>query len=253
MPERKNRTRRSMLWVCALAAMVLLAALPATAAWYATQSAAAGSAIKTATFEVEADTRPQTESVSLTQSDLADLTEKYGEDAVNALPVGRMDYQTTVVTVTADEKNTASGYVIVTYNNSNNSENYYSGFVAPGESVCFTVPGGTVRGSDGEITISGKDALSRNYSNDFHIEAGWGRPEERPTLEELQDALDAQTDSLIARQKQAYLEALEAQLEQAKQAAEEAARKAAEEAASQAGQNTTEAATTEPTGDITGS
>ena len=42
MPERKNRTRRSMLWVCALAVMVLLAALPATAAWYATQSAAGG-------------------------------------------------------------------------------------------------------------------------------------------------------------------------------------------------------------------
>lgn len=237
-----------MLWVCALAAMVLLAALPATAAWYATQSAAAGSAIKTASFEVEADTSPQTESASLTPSDLADLTEKYGEDAVNAFAVRQMTYQTTVVTVTADEKNTASGYVIVTYNNSNNSENYYSGFVAPGESVCFTVPGG-------EITVSREDAFGKTYSNEFVkfvIKAGWGQPEERPTLEELQDALDAQTDSLIARQKQAYLEALEAQLEQAKQAAEEAARKAAEEAASQAGQNTG-AATTEPTGVFTGS
>lgn len=242
MPERKNRTRRSALLVCALAAMVLLAALPATAAWYATQSAAGGSAIETATFEVEADTRPQTESASLTPSDLADLTEKYGEDAVNAFAVRQMTYQTTVVTVTADERNTASGYVIVTYNN---SENYYSGFVAPGESVCFTVPGGTVRGSDGEITISGKDALSRNYSNDFHIEAGWGRPEEGLTLEKLQKALDAQTDSLIARQKQAYLEALATQLE-------EQAKRAAEEAANQAGQNTG-AATTEPTGVFTGS
>lgn len=250
MPERKNRTRRSMLWVCALAAMVLLAALPATAAWYATQSAAGGSAIATATFEVAADTRPQTESASLTPSDLADLTEKYGEDAVNAFAVRQMTYQTTVVTVTADEENTASGYVIVTYNN---SENYYSGFVAPGKSVSFTVPGGTVRGSDGEITVSGKDAFGEPYSKEFVIEAGWGRPEGKLKLKDLQDALNAQTDSLIARQKQAYLEALATQLEeQAKQAAEEAARKAAEEAANQAGQNTG-AATTEPTGVSTGS
>lgn len=241
MPERKNRTRRSMLWVCALAAMVLLAALPATAAWYATQSAAGGSAIATATFEVAADTRPQTESASLTPSDLADLTEKYGEDAVNAFAVRQMTYQTTVVTVTADEENTASGYVIVTYHD----KDYYSGFIAPGESVCFTVPGGTVRGSDGEITVSGKDALSRDYSNDFHIEAGWGRPEGGLTLEDLQEALDGQTADLIARQKQAYLEALATQLE-------EQAKQAAEEAASQAGQNT-EAATTEPTGVFTGS
>lgn len=240
MPERKNRTRRSMLWVCALAAMVLLAALPATAAWYATQSAAGGSAIETASFEVEADTRSKTESVSLTPSDLADLTEKYGEDAVNALAVGQMNYQTTVVTVTADEDNTASGYVIVTYQN----KKYYSDFIAPGESVCFTVPGGTAGGSDGEITVSGKDALSRDYSNDFHIEAGWGRPEGGLTLEDLQEALDGQTADLIALRKQAYLEELKAQLEQAKQAAEEAA--------SQAGQNT-EAATTEPTGVFTGS
>lgn len=234
MPERKNRTRRSMLWVCALAAMVLLAALPATAAWYATQSAAGGSAIATATFEVEADTRPQTESASLTPSDLADLTEKYGEDAVNAFAVRQMTYQTTVVTVTADRENTASGYVIVTYNN----KKYYSDFIAPGKSVCFTVPGGTVRGSDGEITISGKDALSRDYSNDFHIEAGWGRPEGGLTLKDLQKALDGQTADLFALRKQAYLEALETQLKQAKQAAEEATRKAAEEAANQAGQNT---------------
>ena len=114
------------------------------------------------------------------------------------------------------------------------------------------MPGGTVRGSDGEITVSGKDALSRNYSNDFHIEAGWGRPEGGLTLEDLQEALDGQTADLIALRKQAYLEELKAQLEQAKQAAEEAARKAAEEAASQAGQNTG-AATTEPTGVFTGS
>ena len=240
MPERKNRTRRSMLWVCALAAMVLLAALPATAAWYATQSAAGGSAIETATFEVEADTRPQTESASLTPSDLADLTEKYGEDAVNAFAVRQMTYQTTVVTVTADEENTASGYVIVTYDN----KDYYSDFIAPGKSVRFTVPGGTVRGSDGEITVSGEDAFDELYRNEFVIKAGWGRPEGELKLKDLQDALDAQTDSLIARQKQAYLEALAAQLEQAKQAAEEAA--------SQAGQNTG-AATTEPTGVFTGS
>lgn len=249
MPERKNRMRRSMLWICALAAMVLLAALPATAAWYATQSAAAGSAIETATFEVAADAKTQKKSASLTPSDLADLTEKYGEDAVNAFAVRQMTYQTTVVTVTADEKNTASGYVIVTYQN----QDYYSDFIVPDGRVTFTVPGGTVRGSDGEITVSGEDAFGEPYSNEFVIKAGWGRPEERPTLEELQDALNAQTDFLIARQKKAYLEALATQLEeQAKQAAEEAARKAAEEAANQAGQNT-EAATTEPTGVSTGS
>lgn len=249
MPERKNRTRRSMLWVCALAAMVLLAALPATAAWYATQSAAGGSAIATATFEVAAAAETERASAPLTQSDLADLTEKYGEDAVNAFAVRQMTYQTTVVTVTADKENTASGYVIVTYNN----KKYYSDFIAPGESVCFTVPGGTVKGSDGKITVSGEDALGKPYSNEFVIEAGWGRPEERPTLEKLQEALDGQTADLIALRKQAYLEALETQLKQAKQAAEEAARKAAEEAANQTGQNTTGAATTEPTGVFTGS
>lgn len=240
MPERKNRTRRSMLWVCALAAMVLLAALPATAAWYATQSAAGGSAIETATFEVAAAAKTEKASAPLTQSDLADLTEKYGEDAVNAFAVRQMTYQTTVVTVTADEENTASGYVIVTYDN----KDYYSDFIAPGKSVRFTVPGGTVRGSDGEITVSGEDAFDELYRNEFVIKAGWGRPEGELKLKDLQDALDAQTDSLIARQKQAYLEALAAQLEQAKQAAEEAA--------SQAGQNTG-AATTEPTGVFTGS
>lgn len=234
-----------MLWVCALAAMVLLAALPATAAWYATQSAAGGSAIETASFNVTEDTEKKRPSVSL---DLAELKAEY-ETVWDTVEVAdALYYDATVVTVTADRENTASGYVIVTYNN----KKYYSDFIAPGESVHFTVPGGTVQGSDGEITVSGKDALSRDYSNDFHIEAGWGRPEGGLTLEKLQEALDKQTDSLIARQKQAYLEALKAQLEQAKQAAEEAARKAAEEAASQAGQNT-EAATTEPTGVFTGS
>lgn len=243
MPERKNRTRRSMLWVCALAAMVLLAALPATAAWYATQSAAGGSAIATATFNVTEDTEKKRPSVSL---DLAELKAEY-ETVWDTVEVAdALYYDATVVTVTADEENTASGYVIVTYDN----KDYYSDFIAPGKSVRFTVPGGTVRGSNGEITVSGKDALSRDYSNDFHIEAGWGRLEGGLTLEELQDALNVQTNSLIARQKQAYLEALADRL---KRAAEEAARKAAEEAASQTGQNTTGAATTEPTVVFTGS
>lgn len=234
-----------MLWVCALAAMVLLAALPATAAWYATQSAAGGSAIETASFNVTEDTEKKRPSVSL---DLAELKAEY-ETVWDTVEVAdTLYYDATVVTVTADKENTASGYVIVTYDN----EHYYSDFIAPGKSVRFTVPGGTVRGSDGEITVSGKDALSRDYSNDFHIEAGWGRPEGGLTLEDLQEALDGQTADLIALRKQAYLEELKAQLEQAKQAAEEAARKAAEEAASQAGQNT-EAATTEPTGVFTGS
>lgn len=240
MPERKNRTRRSMLWVCALAAMVLLAALPATAAWYATQSAAGGSAIETATFEVEADTRPQTESASLMPSDLADLTEKYGEDAVNAFAVRQMTYQTTVVTVTADKGNTASGYVIVTYQN----QDYYSDFIPRGGRVTFTVPGGEVRGSGDSLAVSGEDASGKTYSNEFVIKAGWGRPEGELTLEDLQKALDEQTAGMIASQKQAYLEALETKLKQAKQAAEEAA--------NQAGQNTG-AATTEPTGVFTGS
>lgn len=248
MPERKNRTRRSMLWVCALAVMVLLAALPATAAWYATQSAAGGSAIETATFEVEAAAKTEKASAPLTQSDLADLTEKYGEDAVNAFAVRQMTYQTTVVTVTADRENTASGYVIVTYNN----KKYYSDFIAPGESVCFTVPGGEVGGRDDQFTVGGEDALGETYSNEFVIKAGWGRPEGGLTLADLQKALDGQTADLIALRKQAYLEELKAQLEQAKQAAEEAARKAAEEAANQTGQNTG-AATTEPTGVFTGS
>lgn len=238
MPERKNRMRRSMLWVCALAAMVLLAALPATAAWYATQSAAGGSAIETASFSVTEDTEKKRPSVSL---DLAELKAEY-ETVWDTVEVAdTLYYDATVVTVTADRENTASGYVIVTYNN----KKYYSDFIAPGESVCFTVPGGEVRGSDGEITVSGKDALSRDYSNDFHIEAGWGRPEGGLTLEDLQEALDGQTADLIALRKQAYLEELKAQLEQAKQAAEEAA--------NQTGQNTTEAATTEPTGVFTGS
>lgn len=248
MPERKNRTRRSMLWVCALAAMVLLAALPATAAWYATQSAAGGSAIETASFEVSVNAEPKTAAVPLKQQELAALMAEYATVWNTVEVADTLVYDTTVVTVTADRENTASGYVIVTYHN----KDYYSDFIAPGKSVRFTVPGGTVRGSDGEITVSGKDALSRDYSNDFHIEAGWGRPEGGLTLEDLQEALDGQTADLIALRKQAYLEALEAQLEQAKQAAEEAARKAAEEAASQAGQNTG-AATTEPTGVFTGS
>lgn len=249
MPERKNRTRRSMLWVCALAAMVLLAALPATAAWYATQSAAGGSAIATATFEVSVKTETNPAAAPLKQQDLDALMTEY-ETVWNTVEVAdTLYYDATVVTVTADKENTASGYVIVTYDN----KDYYSDFIAPGKSVRFTVPGGTVRGSDGEITVSGKDASGEAYRNEFVIKAGWGQPEGELKLKDLQDALDAQTDSLIALQKQAYLEALEAQLEQAKQAAEEAARKAAEEAASQAGQNTTEAATTEPTGVSTGS
>lgn len=248
MPERKNRTRRSMLWVCALAAMVLLAALPATAAWYATQSAAGGSAIATATFEVAAAAKTEKASAPLTQSDLAKLSEQYEEALWDDVEVVDVYYDTTVVTVTADEENTASGYVIVTYNN----KKYYSDFIAPGGRVTFTVPGGEVRGSGDSLAVSGEDASGKTYRNEFVIEAGWGRPEGELKLKDLQDALNAQTDSLIARQKQAYLEALAAQLEQAKQAAEEAARKAAEEAANQAGQNTG-AATTEPTGVFTGS
>lgn len=250
MPERKNRTRRSMLWVCALAAMVLLAALPATAAWYATQSAAGGSAIETATFEVSVKTETNPAAAPLKQQDLDALMAEY-ETVWDTVEVAdALYYDTTVVAVTADEENTASGYVIVTYQN----QDYYSDFIAPGKSVRFTVPGGTVRGSDGEITVSGEDAFDELYRNEFVIKAGWGRPEGELTLKDLQDALDTQTDSLIARQKQAYLEALATQLEeQAKRAAEEAARKAAEEAANQTVQNTTGAATTEPTGVFTGS
>ena len=245
MPERKNRTRRSMLWVCALAAMVLLAALPATAAWYATQSAAGGSAIETASFNVTEDTEKKRPSVSL---DLAELKAEYETVWDTVKVADALYYDTTVVTVTADRENTASGYVIVTYNN----KKYYSDFIAPGESVCFTVPGGEVGGRDDQFTVGGEDAFGKTYRNEFVIEAGWGRPEGELKLKDLQDALNAQTDSLIARQKKAYLEELAAQLEQAKQAAEEAARKAAEEAANQAGQNTG-AATTEPTGVFTGS
>lgn len=249
MPERKNRTRRSMLWVCALAAMVLLAALPATAAWYATQSAAGGSAIETASFAVSVNAEPKTAAVPLKQQDLAALTAEYATVWDTVEVADTLYYDATVVTVTADKDNTASGYVIVTYDN----KDYYSDFIAPGKSVRFTVPGGTVRGSDGEITVSGKDASGEAYRNEFVIKAGWGQPEGELKLKDLQDALDAQTDSLIALQKKAYLEALATQLEeQAKQAAEEAARKAAEEAANQAGQNTG-AATTEPTGVFTGS
>lgn len=231
MPERKNRTRRSMLWVCALAAMVLLAALPATAAWYATQSAAGGSAIETASFNVTEDTEKKRPSVSL---DLAELKAEYETVWDTVKVADALYYDTTVVTVTADRENTASGYVIVTYNN----KKYYSDFIAPGESVCFTVPGGEVGGRDDQFTVGGEDAFGKTYRNEFVIEAGWGRPEGELKLKDLQDALNAQTDSLIARQKKAYLEELAAQLEQAKQAAEEAARKAAEEAANQAGQNT---------------
>ena len=240
MPERKNRTRRSMLWVCALAAMVLLAALPATAAWYATQSAAGGSAIETAIFEVAAAAKTEKASAPLTQSDLAKLSEQYEEALWDDVEVIDVYYDTTVVTVTADEENTASGYVIVTYNN----KKYYSDFIAPGESVRFTVPGGEVGGRDDQFTVGGEDALGETYSNEFVIKAGWGRPEEGLTLEKLQKALDAQTAGLVALQKETYLKELAAQLEQAKQAAEEAA--------SQAGQNTG-AATTEPTGVFTGS
>lgn len=240
MPERKNRTRRSMLWVCALAVMVLLAALPATAAWYATQSAAGGSAIETATFEVAAAAKTEKASAPLTQSDLAKLSEQYEEALWDDVEVIDVYYDTTVVTVTADEENTASGYVIVTYNN----KKYYSDFIAPGESVRFTVPGGEVGGRDDQFTVGGEDALGETYSNEFVIKAGWGRPEEGLTLEKLQKALDAQTAGLVALQKETYLKELAAQLEQAKQAAEEAA--------SQAGQNTG-AATTEPTGVFTGS
>lgn len=233
-----------MLWVCALAAMVLLAALPATAAWYATQSAAGGSAIETASFNVTEDTEKKRPSVSL---DLAELKAEY-ETVWDTVEVAdALYYDATVVTVTADRENTASGYVIVTYHD----KDYYSDFIAPGKSVRFTVPGGTVRGSDGEITVSGEDASGETYRNEFVIEAGWGRPEGELTLVDLQKALDRQTADLIAQQKQAYLKELAAQLEQAKRAAEEAARKAAEEAASQAGQNTG-VATTEPTGVFAG-
>ena len=238
MPERKNRTRRSMLWVCALAAMVLLAALPATAAWYATQSAAGGSAIETASFAVSVNAETKTAAVPLKQQELADLTAEYETVWGTVEVADTLYYDATVVTVTADKENTASGYVIVTYHN----KDYYSDFIAPGKSVRFTVPGGTVRGSDGEITVSGEDAFGEAYSNEFVIKAGWGRPEEGLTLEKLQKALDAQTAGLVALQKETYLKELAAQLEQAKQAAEEAA--------SQTGQKG--AATSEQTGVFAG-
>ena len=194
MSERKNRTRRSMLWVCALAAMVLLAALPATAAWYATQSAAGGSAIATATFEVSVKTETNPAAAPLKQQDLDALMAEY-ETVWNTVEVAKtLVYDTTVVTVTADEENTASGYVIVTYNN----KKYYSDFIAPGESVCFTVPGGEVRGSGDSLAVSGEDASGKTYRNEFVIEAGWGRPEGELKLKDLQDALDAQTAGLVA-------------------------------------------------------
>ncbi|MGM9573151.1 MAG: hypothetical protein ACI3VJ_01865 [Hominicoprocola sp.] len=208
MPYWKNRVLKSCLAGGVLTAMLLLAVLPSTRAWYTCRETGEGSTITTAdVFPLPQE--PNTESVTLAPVSTYALNGEANE-AESMVPFPT--YRETTITLTAG--GTASlGYFIVTFD----GEDYYSDAVEPGKEVSFVVDG------------------DRYGVDDFAVEACWGMPpEDVLTLYDLEEECSVDFDALFAEY-EAELEAERQRLE-AERLAEQrlAEQQAAEEAAAAA-------------------
>ena len=148
MPYWKNRVLKSCLAGGVLTALLLLAVLPSTRAWYTSRETGEGSTIMTADFRGKARVEP-------TPVTLAPVpTYALNGEANEASDAPSFEYEVTTITLTAG--GTASlGYFIVTFD----GEDYYSNAVEPGDEVSFTLFG--------------------QYGvGDFSVEACWGMPPE---------------------------------------------------------------------------
>ena len=211
MPYWKNRVLKSCLVGGVLTAMLLLAVLPSTRAWYTSRETGEGSTIMTAdVFPLPPETN--TKSVTLPPVSTYALNGEANE-AESMVPFPT--YRETTITLTAG--GTASlGYFIVTFD----GEDYYSDAVEPGDEVSFVVDGDSY----------GVD--------DFAVETCWGMPpEDVLTLYDLEEACSVDFDALFA--------AYEAELEEEQQRLE-AERLEAERQRLAEQQATEEADTTEP-------
>ena len=130
MPYWKNRVLKSCLAGGVLTALLLLAVLPSTRAWYTSRETGEGSTIMTADFRGKARVEP-------TPVTLAPVpTYALNGEANEASDAPSFEYEVTTITLTAD--GTASlGYFIVTFD----GEDYYSDAVKPGDEVIFVVDG----------------------------------------------------------------------------------------------------------------
>ena len=195
MPYWKNRVLKSCLAGGVLTALLLLAVLPSTRAWYTTRETGEGSTIMTAdVFPLP----PETNTKSVTLPPV--YTYALNGEANEASDAPSFEYEVTTITLTAD--GTASlGYFIVTFD----GEDYYSGAVEPGEEVSITL-----FGQYGE--------------RDYDVTACWGMPPEDVfTLDDLADHETEKYEIALGAAYDAYEKWLEEQQRLAEQQATEEA------------------------------
>ena len=196
MPYWKNRVLKSCLAGGVLTALLLLAVLPSTRAWYTSRETGEGSTIMTAdVFPLPPETN--TESVTLAPVSTYALNgEANGAESMVPFPT----YRETTITLTAG--GTASlGYFIVTFD----GEDYYSDAVEPGDEVSFTL-----FGQYGE--------------RDYDVTACWGTPpEDGLTLDDLADHETEKYEIALGAAYDAYEKWLEEQQRLAEQQATEEA------------------------------
>lgn len=179
MPYWKNRVLKSCLAGGVLTALLLLAVLPSTRAWYTSRETGEGSTITTADFRGEARVKTTQETQNFTS------TYALNGEADEASDAPSFEYKVTTITLTADGT-ASSGYFIVTFD----GEDYYSDAVEPGEAVSITLFG-------------------RYGERDYDVTSCWGTPPEGfLTLDDLADleaekyenALDAAYEEWLAEQ-----------------------------------------------------
>ena len=194
MPYWKNRVLKSCLAGGVLTALLLLAVLPSTRAWYTSRETGEGSTIMIADFRGKARVEP-------TPVTLAPVpTYALNVEANEASDAPSFEYEVTTITLTAG--GTASlGYFIVTFD----GEDYYSDAVEPGDEVSFTL-----FGQYGE--------------RDYDVTACWGTPpEDGLTLDDLADHETEKYEIALGAAYDAYEKWLEEQQRLAEQQATEEA------------------------------
>ena len=203
MPYWKNRVLKSCLAGGVLTALLLLAVLPSTRAWYTSRETGEGSTIMTANFRGEARVKTTQKSQNFTSTqETQNFTSTYASngEANEASDAPSFEYEVTTITLTADGT-ASSGYFIVTFD----GEDYYSDAVEPGDEVSFTL-----FGQYGE--------------RDYDVTSCWGTPpEDGLTLDDLADHETEKYEIALGAAYDAYEEWLAEQQRLAEQqAAEEA-------------------------------
>lgn len=190
MSEKKKRVRGGALFAALAAAMLLLAALPATLAQFTSLDWGGGTQIESATFDMTVELAADPNNTQKVTLDTGELLNTYGEEALNAVLAnggvteGEIRYDTTLVTLTVTPDSTATGYFAVHYD----GQWYYSTSVRAGDHVSFTLPGTAVYEYD---AADAERAALRGDGFSLTVEAHWGQPPVGHELTQLQPVLDA--------------------------------------------------------------